>query len=604
MSRYRVLLKVFLIVLSLIGVYGSASTALAQENVPAETTILTLDPIPAQPVGTRITVTARLVNTSGRGLPNKVLILYVDGEQARRIRTDDSGVADIRISQDLALGDHTVEAEFIGTAVYLPARSSMRLTVRPIQLTVETVPHTANVSFSLEGQTFVSGADGFARIEINQPGTYDLKVNEVSDVQVDPDTRITFSRWADSVFQPDRTVDVSGDVHLQAGFSTSHPIGLSFVDLSGNPVDSARVASVTLKRSDGSYRTYENGQFQWLTATHIVRRREGLEAAPLLYSVESVMIDGTSAVNRYQQRFYVEKKDTWPVQLLLYSARIHATDAIFGFQIGRGIMLQYPDGHTEELQFGANKDVYVTSLARGLYHVQVIGVTGMAPLTPIALSKDQEVELKVLSGLDIGAGIGLGLTMALLLLFYKRPYLLTWLFGWIPRPRRPDLVQPDTAYTLSNDAAKAPLFSLTVRPDALPLARSVADAAVFPVNSSAVLLERLRTTGAPHCPYCGDTDTRDTRKKARNGLTVYECCVCRSRYTIYTEMLLTGSRLTAAQCELLLRRTVLDHTQQIEGAEGSNKSMRRWYGLYAHDELGEAKSLAGYKQVLLNGESE
>jgi hypothetical protein len=442
MSRYRVLLRVFLIVLPLVGALGFAATVLAQEEVPlAQTTILTLDPVPVQPIGTRVTVTARLVNTSGRGLPNKVLVMYVDGEQVRQIRTDDSGVANIRIGVDLSLGDHTVEVKAVATEAYLPALSSMRLTIRPILLTVETIPHTANVSFSLEGQTFVSDADGFAHIEINQPGTYQLDVNEGSDVQVDADTRITFSRWADSVFQPDRTVDANGDVQLQAGFSTSHPIGLSFMDLSGNAVDVARVTSVTLKRSDGSYRTYEDNQPQWLIATHIVRRQEGLEAAPLLYSVESVMIDGTSAVNRYQQRFYVEKRDTWQVQLLLYSARIHATDAIFGFKIGHGITLQYPDGHVEELPFGDNKDVYIGSLARGLYHVQVKGVTGMAPLTPIALSKDQEVELKVLSGLDIGMGIALGLTVALALLFYKRPHLLRWLFGWIPQIM-PDRLRP------------------------------------------------------------------------------------------------------------------------------------------------------------------
>jgi hypothetical protein len=590
MSRYRVFLKVFLIVFLLSGVFSVASTALAQGDVTtAATAILTLDPMPVQPIGTPVTITARLVNTSGRGLPNKVLTLYVDGEQARQIRTDDNGVANIRISQDLPLGNHTIDVEAIGTQAYLPAHASMQLTVRPILLTIETVPHIADVAFSLEGQTFVSGADGFARIEINQPGTYQLQVNETADVQVDADTRITFSRWADSVFQPDRTVDANSDVQLQAGFSTSHPIGLSFVDLSGNPVDAARVTSVTLKRSDGSYHTYENNQSQWLTATHIVRRREGLEAAPLLYSVESVMIDGTSAVNRYQQHFYVENKETWQVQILLYSARIHATDAIFGFRIGRGVTLQYPDGHVEELPFGANNDVYVSSLARGLYHVQVKGVTGMAPLTPIALSKDQEVELKVLSGLDIGAGIALGLTIALVLLFYKRPYLLRWLFGWIPRTGKP-VLRPGATFTPTDEAAPGPQFSVSSLPDVLPRVDSSVDAAVFQVSGTAGLLERFYADGF-NCPYCGHTETEVTRRKQRDGLTVYQCCVCRNTYTIYTGMLFAGSQLTIAQREQLLRRTMLDHTQPVEEPAQSNLFVQSWHRPQ-DDELPETESPA------------
>jgi hypothetical protein len=601
MSRYRVFLKVFLIVFLLTGVFGVASIALAQGDTPpaADSAILTLDPMPAQPIGTPVTITARLVNTSGRGLPNKVLILYVDGVQSRQIRTDDNGVAAIRISQDLPLGDHTVEVEAIGTQAYLPAYSSMTLTIRPILLTIETIPHVADVSFSLAGQTFVSGADGFARIDINQPGTYDLQVNETADVQVDADTRITFSRWADSVFQPDRTVDATGDVQLQAGFSTSHPIGLSFVDLSGSPVDAARVTSVTLKRSDGSYRTYENNQPQWLTATHIVRRREGLEAAPLLYSVESVMIDGTSAVNRYQQRFYVDKEETWQVQLLLYSARIHATDAIFGFKIGRGVTLQYPDGHVVELPFGANNDVYVSSLARGLYHVQVKGVTGMAPLTPIALSKDQVVELKVLSGLDIGAGIVLGLTMALALLFYKRPYLLGWLFGWIPRTRKP-VLRPGATFTPGNGEAPGPQFPLSSIPDVLAPANAAVDAAVFQVSGTAGLLERFYADGL-NCPYCGSTQTEVTRRKQRDGLTVYECCVCRNTYTIYTGMLFAGSQLTIAQREQLLRRTMLDHTQPAEDPDQSNLFVQSWHHPHDDDQP-ETESLAGHES--LDGESD
>lgn len=429
MNGRRIVLVLFAVVLALYAVVP----ALAQDETPTPlVAVLKLEPLGPQPVGTRPTVIATLVNLEGRVIPNKVLFLSIDGERVRQIRTDDLGIANIRISRDLPVGEYAVTVEFPGTEAYLPASASMTLVMRPMRLTVETVPPVPNVTFTLDGETFVSGPDGLAELDIDEPGTYELSVDG-SELQIDPDTRAAFARWADSTFQPERDVEVSGDVRLQAGFNTSHPIGLTFSDLSGALVDTARVTSVTFKRSNGSYHTYENGEPQWLLATRVVRRAEGLEASPLLYSVESVMIDGTTAVNRYQQRFYVEHADTWDIQLLLYSARITATDAIFGFQIGSGVTLQYPDGREEHLEFGKDGDVIQASMARGLYYVQVTGVRGMAPLTPIALSKDQDVELKVLSAFDIGVGITSGLAIALALLLIWRPHLPGLVLGGLRR---------------------------------------------------------------------------------------------------------------------------------------------------------------------------
>jgi hypothetical protein len=97
---------------------------------------------------------------------------------------------------------------------------------------------------------------------------------------------------------------------------------------------------------------------------------------------------------------------------------------VFGFSLGEGITLEYPNGRIEALTFGPEGEIEVGPLARGLYKAQVTGASGMAPPTPIALSRDQDVELKVLSRLDMGVGLALGMIFALSLLFYGRPYLL------------------------------------------------------------------------------------------------------------------------------------------------------------------------------------
>ena len=89
-----------------------------------------------------------------------------------------------------------------------------------------------------------------------------------------------------------------------------------------------------------------------------------------------------------------------------------------------------------------NSEVFIDSLARGEYTIQAKGVGGIAPETPVSLSRDQDVVLKVLSTFDMAVGVGLGAIIALGLLLYGRPELvstpidaLVGLLGF-PRQRR------------------------------------------------------------------------------------------------------------------------------------------------------------------------
>jgi len=92
--------------------------------------------------------------------------------------------------------------------------------------------------------------------------------------------------------------------------------------------------------------------------------------------------------------------------------------------VGNGVTVEYPNGRIDFIPFDGQEVVTIGPLARGLYKMQVTGVRGLVPLTPVALSQDQEVELKVLTNLDIGLGIALGALIGFGLLFYGRPRLL------------------------------------------------------------------------------------------------------------------------------------------------------------------------------------
>ena len=386
--------------------------------------ILTIAPMAQQKIGRRVMVSATLVNAEGIPQSNKPLLILVDGQQVRRARTNEVGVASLSIGADLSLGSHELTVTFIGTEAYSSVSATTTFTVEPLVLTLETVPSLAGIPISVNGQTVTTDAQGIATANIRTPGQTNLEVLQEPDTNIDESTRVSFIRWSDEGFQSSRTLDIEDDKHIQVGFSVSHPITYNFVDLSGEPVDAAEVSSLHIRTSTGEQITLTSDATPWLTSTRIARRRTGLEATNVLYSIESVMIDGTNVVNRYQQRFLVQANDLWTIEVLLYSASVRAADAFFGFPVGTGVSLEYPDGHLQTLPFGSSRIIHLKSLPRGTYRIKVEGVQSLTGWTPIALSRDQNVEIQVFSVIDVLVVLAVGGVISLTLLFYGRPFVM------------------------------------------------------------------------------------------------------------------------------------------------------------------------------------
>ena len=400
-------------------------------------TRLTISPLEPVVVGTRLTVIVHLTDIDGEiigAVGNEVLYLFVDGVQERRIRTDDSGEATFRIKNELSAGTHKVEVIYKGTSGLLPSSTSAELVIVPAQVEIHTIPPLPGISFSLAGRQFTSDEDGIARIEVDKPGIYTLIL---IDQQVDrPDLQGSFSRWGDDVFSAVRELVVPTDKIIEAGFEISYQVSQAFIDLEGEPVDPARITSLTFKGSNGATHTLEDNKPRWLLSGRVSRLNNGLHATQILYSLMSVVIDGSNVVSQAQQRFYARPNDVWSIQLLLYSAHFTARDLLFPFPIGTGIRLEYPDAQIREFHFDSNGDVKLESLARGIYKVTVIGAKGVAPPTPIAMSRDQIMEMMVISRLDMALGAILGVSLAFGMLFYGRPELLKRLAA-LPRMQFP-----------------------------------------------------------------------------------------------------------------------------------------------------------------------
>jgi transposase-like protein len=470
-----------------------AASTVQAAPLASTATRLTIQPLKPVVVGKNFEITVHLTDMKGErigAVANEVLLLFIDDVQVRRIRTDQDGTAVFPVRDDYPVGKHKIQVFYKGSKDLLPSSAEAELQVVPAVVEVHTVPPLANLTFSLAGRNFYTDEAGVARIEMNTAGTFTLEFLNTD--RLSPDTQAKFSRWADEVFTPYRQVIVPMDEPIQAGFDVSHLVSQTFVDLAKQPVDPKRITSLTIKGSNGVVHKLEDGQPRWLTAGRVVRRSLGLEETRILYSVVEVIVDGSNVVSQAQQKFYVNPKDLWEIQILLYSAHFTARDALFRFPIGKGVRLEYPDRRTEDFLFDSNHELKVDSLARGLYHVTVIGASGMAPPTPLAMSKDQTVELIVLSSIDMAFALALGLSLALGLLFYGRPYLLQMLL-LLPR-------------------------LLRVRPRAWR-------------QTAVSMYEGLTTLSSQQCPVCNATTKQFKAGLNRSGSQKYRCRVCGKVYT-------------------------------------------------------------------------
>ena len=138
--RARWSLKLLAVILTLLGIAAVIMPVYGQ-NESKLPSILTLDPIAGQPIGVPIIVLAQLKSSDGGPNPNKVLNLYLDDALVRRIRTDEQGMASIRIGQDLLPGEHTIRVDFTGTQAYSPSSATTTLRIRPAELTINVIPH-------------------------------------------------------------------------------------------------------------------------------------------------------------------------------------------------------------------------------------------------------------------------------------------------------------------------------------------------------------------------------------------------------------------------------------------------------------------------------
>ena len=293
-------------------------------------------------------------------------------------------------------------ALMLGLAV--PAAAAQGRGLQPHTLVVQVLPAMAGVGFTLDGRSFTSDARGLASITVEGVATRRLTVGVP---RSRPGQRYRFQRWVGASggddYSTSRTVRMGGSVtRLVAGFDVESLVRWRFVDGNDQSVPERLVQEVLLKEDTGGRYRKPAAGYHWLTAGQVVRENSGaISVRPLGWSVEGVMVDGANAVFRSQQRFRATPRATWTIRLRFYEMQVSARDALFGVPAGSGVRLRSPDGRVRRLDLDERSRGRTGRLASGDYQLKPEG-RGIAWWTPVNLSRSQEVQLKLLTWLDLG----------------------------------------------------------------------------------------------------------------------------------------------------------------------------------------------------------
>lgn len=408
----------------LLGLLTFTSPAYASEMLQGRPANLTIEPLKPFVTGDHPTLIVHLTAEVGQPIPNQPIIIVIDGVRKAAGRTDSRGIAAITLKYRFPAGTYHVEVIYPGiiSIGVNRATAEIGMVVEPAEVAIYTVPPVPGVVFKLGDKTYTTDENGVANVEVNLSGVYNLEVLPIDQEKLPSNIRMEFARWNDNVFTEKRQVYFPRVRRLEVGFTVNYQVNQDFFDTKGEKVDPARVSSMVI-RGVGNTHTFDKAGPIWLPANRLTRRiGERLESEEILYYFRDITIDGANVVNKGQQRFRIRPDDVWPIQLLLYSVHFSARDAMLHFPIGKGIELTYPDGHKQEFYFdSSNAELSIPALARGSYTAKIIGVGGSAPPTPIHLSRDQSVELLMLSYLDIGVIVGIPLLVALAFFFIGRP---------------------------------------------------------------------------------------------------------------------------------------------------------------------------------------
>ena len=408
--------------IALAAVIGAPGTALGATSVS-----VTFRTIPTAAIGSEVFVTGTIRPAGGIVPTGLRVLLYVNGTYISSSHADAKGNLSFRIPSTATAkaGPLALRAQFDGTHDLSPARATGTLKVRPATVQITTVPAVKGIPISLGTATAITGADGTATLLASKTGPTLLAAH--IEQLTDPAIRVSFTRWGDSVYDEARTITIRGDAQLVIGLRTAYRAAVRFVDENNTAIDPTEITRARFTSSTGQELVLTSFTDRaWWEAGSAVIRTGGLQASATLWRLAEVTMAGTNVVNQGQQAFTPTIDGSWTINLLLFDLTVRTNDALTGGAVGGTAELVYPDNSSKVIPLRSDGSAEFAGLPRGAYTVR-LKIDGIAPPTPIALSRTQEATIRVISFLDLAAGGILVLVALGVLLWIGRRRHVGWL---------------------------------------------------------------------------------------------------------------------------------------------------------------------------------
>jgi hypothetical protein len=280
---------------------------------------------------------------------------------------------------------------------------------RPVSFA--THPPVEGFRFVAGGTPATTGPDGTVTLEgVARCDLADRLVVDEADrvVQTDATTRVRFARWFGSVgsgFTAAFNVEKSGSWRFLDGLDRAYP---------PSGIDLLRVRSST-----GSIENLDPEATSWFTASRVIQTSEGLVTKDVYHTVDTVLVGEASVVNRSQYKWFPSLEPPPVVSLLFFTAEITVRDALFGRPVGRSVTLVDSAGAEQVVPLDGSSQATVHNLPRGDYEFTVDG-PGLKISRPVSITRDQVVDLKLFTWVDIGVLVTAPLVVAVALLALGR----------------------------------------------------------------------------------------------------------------------------------------------------------------------------------------
>jgi len=273
-----------------------------------------------------------------------------------------------------------------------------------VTLQITTVPSVPGAAIDVDGTRVVMDGAGRGRLVTCRLRDAGSVTGPTRPIALAGHRRATFDR----VFLTDR------GTRLQVAFGVEYQVSFSFRGL-----PTRQITRYTLRSSTGAVTTFTELDPVWLLGSRVLRGPAGLEEREISYSVDSVLVAGSSVVNRSQTRFYPGDHAVVRVPLLAFDVDVRVVDRLFRFPVGHRVTLRGPEG----LSYGAplaNGRASFTEIPRNSYDV-VADAPGLEVARSLTLSQDQTVVLPILTWLDLLVLLGGPTALAVGLLLAPRP---------------------------------------------------------------------------------------------------------------------------------------------------------------------------------------